>query len=64
MFQVPQHQAKGENHTKVSKVLTSITQVEVEILQFKNTCVEVKVSTLAFYLSKSVKVLVTYLLSK
>ena len=39
----------------VSKVYTFITQVEVQILGFKNTLVEV--STQAFYSSKSLKVL-------
>ena len=42
---------------EVSKVFTFITQVEVQILGFKKTSVEVEVSTQAFYLSKSVNVL-------
>ena len=42
---------------EVSKVFTFITQVEVQILGFKNTSVEVEASTQDFYLSKSVKVL-------
>ena len=46
----------------MSKVFTFITQVEVQILGFENTFVEVEVSTQAFYLSKSVKVLVSKLL--
>ena len=48
--------------TEVSKVFTFITQVEVQILGFKNTFVEVEVSTQAFYSSRSVKVLASKLL--
>ena len=40
----------------VSKVFTSITPVEVQILGFEKTSVEVEVSTQAFYSNKSVKV--------
>jgi hypothetical protein len=51
------------SHTEVSKVFTFITQVEVEILAFKDTSVEVvEVSTQAFYLSRSIMVLVSKLL--
>ncbi len=46
----------------MSKVFTFITHVEVLILGFKKTSVEVEVSTQAFYSSKSVKVLVSKLL--
>ena len=47
----------------MSKVFTFITQVQVQILGFEKTIVEVEVSTQAFYSSKkSVKVLVSKLL--
>ena len=49
---------------EVSKVFTFITQVEVQILGFKKTFVEVEVSTQAFYSSRSVKVLASKLLCK
>ena len=45
----------------MSKVFTFITQVEVWILGFKNTSVEVEVSIQAFDSSKSVKILVSKL---
>ena len=47
---------------EVSKVFTFITQVEVQILEFKKTFVEVERSTQAFYSSRSVKVLASKLL--
>ena len=52
----------GEWRPEVSKVFTFITQVEVQILGFKKTFVEVEVSTQAFYSSRSVKVLASKLL--
>ena len=48
--------------TAVSKVFTFITQVEVQIVGFKKTYVEVEVSTQVFYSSSSVKVQASKLL--
>ena len=49
-------------YEELSKVFTFITQVEVQILGFQNIFVEDEVSTQAFYLSRSVKVLASKLL--